>query len=198
MKNKKLLCGLISGISLMVATQASAGAILVIADGILTGAKNVSVYGNLYDVTFRDGTCTEIFNGCATVNDFAFKTQQDAGAAAQALLDQVFLDGNLGNFDTQPGKISGCRNPSECYAFIPYQVASMRFDGMAAKNFASELDDGVITGAIPSGLDLERIGFYTLAHFQLSENPVGVPEPTSIALIGLGLAGLAFSRRRKS
>ena len=81
----------------------------------LTGASNVDVGGTLYDVTFEDGTCIEVFSGCNdAAEDFAFTTSANAQLAAQALLDQVFLDPNSSgggapdHFDSIPDKTLGC------------------------------------------------------------------------------------------
>ena len=50
----------------------------------LLGATGVSVNGTLYDVTFIDGSCVALFDGCDAPADFAFTLQLDAEAAAQA------------------------------------------------------------------------------------------------------------------
>ena len=87
---------------LAVAQSASAATILVNANGQLTGATGVNVQGTLYDVSFTDESCVTVYEGCDEVSDFLFTTQSAATAASQALLDQVFVDGPSGLFDTVP------------------------------------------------------------------------------------------------
>ncbi len=48
------------------------------------------------------GTCVDIFDGCDEVADFDFTDESTARAAAQALVDQVFIDTAEGSFDTNP------------------------------------------------------------------------------------------------
>ena len=56
------------------ASQASTAAILQVNSfGILTGATEVDVGGTLYDVTFADGSCNSLFNGCVS-SAFTFTT----------------------------------------------------------------------------------------------------------------------------
>ena len=81
----------IAAIGLSLAT-ASATPVLNVVGGQLTGAQNVDVGGTPFDVTFVDGTCVALFNGCDQNTDFAFNTPAAAQAAGQALLDQVLLD----------------------------------------------------------------------------------------------------------
>jgi hypothetical protein len=108
-------------------TSVHASALLVVSGGILTGAKGVDVGGTLYDVEFMDGTCVALFNGCDNpATDFTFTTQADALAASQALLDQVFLDGGQGNFDSTPSLTVGCLvndDATGCLALTPFALS---------------------------------------------------------------------------
>ena len=87
-------------VSLGFAPAASAATLTMDASGILIGATGVTVGGTLYDVVFVDTTCIAAFSGCDSNTDFTFTTESAAISAAQALLDQVFLDGASGNFDS--------------------------------------------------------------------------------------------------
>src|SRR3954471_5117628 len=101
--------------------RANADPVLLInGNGLLTGAHNVKVAGTLYDVTFVDGTCIDVFAGCDALSDFHFATFEDGIAAANALLGQVFVDAPaVGEFDTHPELTFGCTAPSSAVRQSP-------------------------------------------------------------------------------
>ena len=86
MKIRIFLAAIVSAFAL-----SANSATLVISDstGQLTGATHVVVDGAFYDVSFLEGTCNAVYNGC---NDFTFTTLAGATLASYALLDQVFID----------------------------------------------------------------------------------------------------------
>jgi hypothetical protein len=84
---KKLL-GACVGLAMMGMAGTASAAVLNVSGGQLLGAHNVDVLGTLYDVTFLNGTCIDLFSGCDEPSDFAFNTQASATAAGQALLDR--------------------------------------------------------------------------------------------------------------
>jgi hypothetical protein len=201
MTPRQLLRTLVATSVLFIATQASATPILVVTPlGILTGANNVDVGGTLYDVTFADGSCDSLFNGCSP-SAFAFTTQATAQVAAQALLDQVFLDGPAGNFDST-SKTFGCvGNNIACEAATPYATTSSGALTALAVNFtaASGFTDQIVPTTIGEAFDLTTTPTPGLVYavFSLSPKPIAVPEPGSLPLIGLAMAMFTFVRRRK-
>jgi len=74
--------------------------------GQLLGASSVDAGGTLYNVEFLDGTCIDLYSGCDEVSDFTFQSFGAAQLASQALLDQVFIDGVDGLFDSDPTLIN--------------------------------------------------------------------------------------------
>ncbi len=171
-----------------------AATLLVDGTGQLTGARNVDVGGALFDVEFGDGTCSALFDGCDEPSDFPFTTLSSALAAAQALLDQVFLDGVLGNFDTLPELTSGCSD-AICTVHFPYafSTTSPELDGVAILNSGST--DFIIPFSVDPIQGSERREDLTFARF----SPVSdVSEPASMLLFGAGLLGLARIRRRRN
>ncbi len=92
-----------------------------VVDGELLGAFDVDVGGVLYDVEFVDGTCIEVFSGCDQAEDFTFSNFAGAALASQALMEQVFLDGVLGDFDLVPSLTVGCSDSDTCQVLTVFE-----------------------------------------------------------------------------
>jgi len=185
---------------LVLMASGAQAATLNVVNGQLMGASNVLVDGSLYDVQFLDGTCIDLFNGCDEVSDFTFQTWADALLASQALLDQVFLDGVDGLFDSDPSLTNGCSGPSaefgNCNTWTPYgfYVPSGYVSFSISGNFYPSAVDGLYGS--PDEDNANRIARPTdvLAVWSASV----VPEPSTALLLGLGLTGLAGKGRRRS
>ena len=170
------------------------GAVLIIdGSGILTGATGVQVGTQLYDVTFVDGTCAEALGACDAAH-FTFNNQTTAQAAAEALLSFVLV----GQFDANPGRILGC-TATFCDVQTPYLIQSPPFTGVlvALAHNCNEID-----AWCPDSVD-GAYGFNINVSTASSPSRVwavwnsSVPEPDTLALLGLGLAGIAALCRRK-
>jgi hypothetical protein len=190
----------IFGLFLFVSSvQASVG---WIADsGQLTGATGVNVNGTLYSVSFIDDTCINTFDGCDSVDDFAFKTEEDAVAAAAALLEQVILDTNsvMLTVDSDPELVSGCDQFFTCKLIVPYfPNVQAGFSNVAwADNWAAaqEVMDTTAISAISRDQYLETNGdVFVYAKFT-SAQPV--PVPAAVWLFGSALLGFAGISKRK-
>jgi hypothetical protein len=188
----------ITAITLSAPTATAAG--LNVVGGQLQGATNVNVGGVLYDVDFVDGTCIALFDGCDENDDFTFKTNADGLLAAQALLDQVFLDGPLGNFDTHPEFTTGCSDTDLCFPIIPYSVDNPQFPGY--------LKVAVAYNRNPTyGTDSTSYNFfthptwdvtdYTNRNYAIFTKSAVVAEPTALPLLGTGLLALFIIQRRR-
>ena len=176
--------------------------------GRLLGAADVDLNGTLYDVELLGGSCESVFTGCNQASDFTFQTQDAAIAASQALLDQVFVNGPDGNFDSTPAATGNCTFGDFCSALTPYSVAfigtfTSYIQYSDARNYTGLSNDLVSTG-MRSATYINRWqpnSRQTWARWSLSPNnqsTTAVPEAPSVLLLGVGLLAMALARRARA
>ncbi len=197
-----LATAIVASVGLM--TESRAAVLLIDDTGQLTGAQGVDVNGTLYDVTFADGTCAGLFDGCDDAGDFTFNNQADVLAAAQALLDQVFVNTVSGAFDDDTGLTNGCEGGGNCFTHIPFAIADFEANVPTAMviNAPIEADDAALANMVPENTPTELFPQQNYALFAAT-GPGGpdtpgadVPAPSALLLFAAGLAGLAAAGRR--
>ncbi len=200
----KLVRNIIYSCAVLIYSTASYSALLNVNNGILLGASDVDVNGVLYDVSFIDGTCAELFSGCDQNTDFPFANPLDLDdgtlgtAANAALLDQVFIDSLLGMFDSDPTKTNGCQSSfRDCQASTPLFISQggAGLGILGAFNSRNENRDNPNAGGGVFSIDSSDQIAITYAVWSESQ-PSPVPVPAATWLFGSGLIGLVGMRRK--
>jgi PEP-CTERM motif-containing protein len=162
------------------------------ASGQLLGASNVDVLGNLYNVSFLDGTYYDIF-GQTIPPKHAF-SESTAIAASNALLSTVFLDiSPTLLFDSRPDHTNGIDNAIAGVIFTPFYSSPfpLHVSMAAVENNWWNDDDDVFTAGFSLSGDTARSGGLAYAKW------TPVPEPSTFILLGSGLIGLISYRRKR-
>lgn len=173
--------------------------------GQLQGASNVLVGGAYYDLSFVDGTCFDVFDGCDVFSQqFVFDTQQEATEASLAIMSQVLIDvPGLGDFDSDTTLTNGCSPTLSGYCQI-YTVFNFGTDGADMAYIANydSVEDfvqvGYFFGIGPNAttVQFDIKGDSVWAVWEPSQ-VVPVPVPAMLWVFAGSLIGLRwFSRGR--
>lgn len=169
---------------------------LDIVGGQLQGASDVIVGTSSFDVEFLDGTCAALFGGCNQPGDFAFTDETTALDAAQALLNQVFVDVPGGAFDSDPRLTRGILQ-STGKIIIPFATGDPRFAAAVVTNNLGSLGDGFFASNPLFTLNTLFSGDLVFARFSSTSTPSAVPLPAGGLLLLSALAGFTVLRRRR-
>lgn len=186
---------------LLLLAARSEAAVLNVVGGQLLGASSVDIDGVLYDVEFVDGQCPDLFSGCDAASDFGTSSSATAVLFAEALRDQILIDGPQGSFDSDPGLVAGCgTGEDQCIFIIPYGVDSANSLGVWFYNNASSADT-ILTGPASTPFGFETGDPFgdgiTWARWTLHATPAvpSVSPAASLALLALLAASGAWAMR---
>lgn len=177
--------------------------------GELVGATHVLVNGVYYDVEFVNGTAEELYSGGQGYN-FTFTDQGAAGNASNALLEQVFIDTDQEDFDSDPTLTFGIDYlygdvMTPYYSVYNYISQTVNVFFLSAHNAGLLNDgtnnypyyDGVVSISADEASDTSNDNSRVYTIWTVSTDPPSVPEPTTILLLGTGLLGFTGLIRKK-
>lgn len=170
------------------------------------GGKVRFTFGNagplassITDVYFDDGTLLGI---SSVINGAGVSFTGGSGSPGN------LPSGNTINFDTTAGFLADSNAPAQPNGVNPGETLAIIFNLINSKTYADTLAAMALSLANP-GVDMFnglRIGIHVQgfangqseSYVNMGNPPTRVPEPATLGLLGIGLLGLCFLRRRRS
>jgi len=175
-------------------------ALILNSDGLVEQITNIEANGTIYNATFHDGTCAELFSGCDEPYDFIFTSETQSLAAGTAMLEQLNAFGApllaAGSLNGEPGGV-GCSLIGSCEYLIPFEFVGPETVLLTVvQNLTGDSPDSIFgNGLHTTQFDSSDFEFYTYAVFTAT----AVPATSSFHLFlgGMALLGIATRTRRK-
>ncbi|ARN75477.1 VPLPA-CTERM sorting domain-containing protein [Oceanicoccus sagamiensis] len=183
---------------ILMAASNSSFAALIVNSGMLMGATDINVEGTLYNVEFKDGSCSGLFSGCDEASDFTFSTQSSAQSASIALERQVY---RMSEFIGVPALTNGCYDDYACNIITVYST-NVVITSSATYGYGSYYN--MLPGPLYDkfgdkllNIDMESISDEVYAVWTVADTPSAVPVPGAAWLLGSALVGLTAIKRKK-
>lgn len=198
---------ILTSLALTAFLQPAAAATIQVEGGELVGATDLQAGDAIVDVSFVDGSCAEVFDGCDELSDFQQFENEFARSILEAIRDDVIVDGAAGAFDSNALLTRGCERGVRNLDFgCGFALPLVR-----TGNIGSDFIPGAVLGNLSagtSGID-KRISFGSVFQGNTTQavwvvvsnirtDVAAVPLPASLPMIAVALFAIGAIGRRVS